>query len=84
MAGILEQSMGARKQVGIGLSCRPPGWLAGIQNTEKGSQRDGLIRIRVEAMEGREARVMSGIGVGNERISCLIKLKLFGGKGAQD
>jgi hypothetical protein len=23
---------------------------------------------------------MSGIGVGNERISCLIKLKLFGGR----
>ncbi len=38
--------------------------------------------IRVEAMEGREARVMSGIGVGNERISCLIKLKLFGGEGS--
>jgi hypothetical protein len=25
---------------------------------------------------------MSGIGVGNERISCLIKLKLFGGEGS--
>jgi hypothetical protein len=36
--------------------------------------------IRVEAMEEREARVMSGIGVGNERISCLIKLSFLGGR----